>query len=72
MLNPFIATRRPPPSAANPDDLAIAYNNRCFALMKTGELEKALQDCQTSLKYGKIPDALQKQQQLLKMLGKSS
>jgi len=55
-----------------PDDLAIAYNNRCFALMKTGELEKALQDCQTSLKYGKIPDALQKQQQLLKMLGKSS
>jgi hypothetical protein len=55
-----------------PDDLAIAYNNRCFALMKTGELEQALQDCQTSLKYGKIPDALQKQQQLLKMLGKSS
>jgi tetratricopeptide (TPR) repeat protein len=55
-----------------PDDLAIAYNNRCFALMKTGELAKALQDCQTSLKYGKIPDALQKQQQLLKMLGKSS
>ena len=55
-----------------PDDLAIAYNNRCFALMKTGELEKALQDCQTSLKYGKIPDALQKQQQLLKMLGRSS
>jgi tetratricopeptide (TPR) repeat protein len=55
-----------------PEDLAIAYNNRCFSLMKIGELQKALYDCQTSLKYGKLPDALQKQQQLIKMLGAKS
>jgi tetratricopeptide (TPR) repeat protein len=51
-----------------PDDLAIAYNNRCFAYMKLGELHKALDDCTTSLRYGRIPDALQKQQELQKLL----
>jgi tetratricopeptide (TPR) repeat protein len=51
-----------------PDDLAVAYNNRCFAYMKLGELTKALDDCSTSLKYGRLPDALQKQQQLQKLL----
>jgi tetratricopeptide (TPR) repeat protein len=54
-----------------PEDLAIAYNNRCFGYMKTGQPEKALEDCTKSLRYGKLPDALQKQQQLLKQLGKS-
>ena len=54
-----------------PEDLAIAYNNRCFGYMKTGQPEKALEDCTKSLHYGKLPDALQKQQQLLKLLGKS-
>jgi Domain of unknown function (DUF4034) len=51
-----------------PDDLAIAYNNRCFAYMKLGELNKALGDCTMSLKYGRLPDALQKQQELQKLL----
>jgi tetratricopeptide (TPR) repeat protein len=51
-----------------PDDLAIAYNNRCFAYMKLGELHKALDDCTTSLRYGRLPDALQKQQELQKRL----
>jgi tetratricopeptide (TPR) repeat protein len=51
-----------------PDDLAVAYNNRCFAYMKLGELNKALEDCTTSLRYGRLPDALQKQQQLQKLL----
>jgi tetratricopeptide (TPR) repeat protein len=51
-----------------PDDLAVAYNNRCFCYMKLGELKKAMDDCTTSLKYGRLPDALQKQQQLQKML----
>jgi tetratricopeptide (TPR) repeat protein len=50
------------------ENLAIVYNNRCFAYMKTGELKKALDDCTTSLKYGRLPDALQKQQQLQKLL----
>jgi hypothetical protein len=51
-----------------PDDLAVSYNNRCFAHMKLGHLQKALEDCNTSLMYGRLPDALQKQQQLTKML----
>jgi hypothetical protein len=53
------------------EDLAPAYNNRCFAYMKLGELQKALDDCTLSLKYGRIPDALHKQQELLKLLGKT-
>jgi tetratricopeptide (TPR) repeat protein len=52
-----------------PDDLAVSYNNRCFAYMKLGELQKALDDCTTSLKYGRIPDAFHKQQELMKQLG---
>ena len=51
-----------------PEDLAVAYNNRCFAYMKLGELDKALEDCTMSLKYGRLPDALQKQQELQKLL----
>lgn len=51
-----------------PDDVAIAYNNRCFAYMKLGKLKEALDDCNTSLKFGRLPDALQKQQQLVKLL----
>jgi len=51
-----------------PDDVAIAYNNRCFAYMKLGKLKEALDDCNNSLKYGRLPDALQKQQQLVKLL----
>jgi tetratricopeptide (TPR) repeat protein len=55
-----------------PEDLAIAYNNRCFAYMKLGELNKALEDCTTSLRYGRLPDALQKQQQLQKLLSEKT
>jgi hypothetical protein len=36
--------------------------------MKLGELHKALDDCTTSLRYGRMPDALQKQQELQKRL----
>jgi tetratricopeptide (TPR) repeat protein len=59
-------------SLQEPDDLAIAFNNRCFAYMKLGRLQEALDDCTTSLRYGRLPDALQKQQQLLKMLKAST
>jgi tetratricopeptide (TPR) repeat protein len=51
-------------------DLAVAYNNRCYALMKLGRLQDALDDCSRSLGYDRIPDALHKQQELLKLLGK--
>jgi hypothetical protein len=52
-------------------NVAVAYNNRCYAYMQTGELRKALDDCTQSLKYGSIPDAFQKQQELVKRLGVS-
>jgi hypothetical protein len=36
--------------------------------MKLGEFNNALVDCTSSLKYGRLPDALRKQQQLQKLL----
>jgi tetratricopeptide (TPR) repeat protein len=54
--------------AQDAEDLAIVYNNRCFSYMKLGEFEKALSDCTTSLKYGHLPDALSKEQELMKLL----
>lgn len=49
-------------------DLAVSYNNRCFAYMQLGQLRKALNDCTASLNYGSLPDAYQKQQELVKKL----
>lgn len=57
------------PALQPPHDLAVAFNNRCFAYMKLGQLKEALDDCTTSLRYDRLPDAYQKQQQLLSMLG---
>jgi membrane associated rhomboid family serine protease/tetratricopeptide (TPR) repeat protein len=56
------------PDLQPPDDLAVAYNNRCYAYMQLGLLKQALDDCNMSLKYGRIPDAVRKQQLLLKQL----
>jgi tetratricopeptide (TPR) repeat protein len=50
------------------ETLAVSYNNRCYAYMELGELQKALDDCNQSLKYGSIPDAYSKQAELLKRL----
>jgi tetratricopeptide (TPR) repeat protein len=52
----------------NKDILAVSYNNRCYAHMQLGQLQKALNDCTASLKYGSLPDAYQKQQELIKKL----
>ena len=49
-------------------NLSIGYNNRCYAYMQLGEYQKALDDCTTSLKYDNLPDAYQKQQELIKKL----
>lgn len=49
-------------------DLAVAYNNRCFAHMRLGSLEDALADCTESLRHGSLPDAFAKQQTLIKRL----
>ncbi len=48
--------------------IAVAYNNRCYAHMQIGELKPALDDCTRSLEYGSIPDAFRKQQELVKRL----
>ncbi|WP_235777040.1 tetratricopeptide repeat protein [Rhizobium mesoamericanum] len=46
-------------------DVAVAFNNRCYAYMELGDLKKALDDCTSSLANGNIPDAYEKQQELL-------
>jgi tetratricopeptide (TPR) repeat protein len=55
-------------SKTSRDYVAVGYNNRCFAYMQLGELKKALDDCNQSLKYGSIPDAFSKQAELMKRL----
>jgi tetratricopeptide (TPR) repeat protein len=49
-------------------DVAIGFNNRCYAYMELGELKKALDDCNASLANGSIPDAYKKQQELIRRL----
>ena len=50
------------------DDIAVAYNNRCYALMELGQLKQALGDCTASLKYGSLPEAIRKRQELIRRL----
>jgi len=57
------------PNSTSRDDIAVAYNNRCYAYMLLGDLHKALSDCTASLKFGNLPDAVRKEQDLLKRLG---
>lgn len=57
------------PNRTSKSEVAVAYNNRCYAHMQLGALKQALDDCTESLKYGSIPDAFRKQQELAKRLG---
>lgn len=50
------------------EELSISYNNRCYALMQVKEYQRALEDCNKSLTYGILPDAVNKRQQLMKIL----
>jgi len=50
------------------NNMAIAYNNRCYAEMHLGKLRAALKDCNASLRYGNLPDAYAKQQKLIRRL----
>jgi hypothetical protein len=59
------------PDAVSKQELAISFNNRCYALMKLQQYEKALADCTMSLKFGSLPDAFQKEQELIKLLKNS-
>ncbi|MGB7255646.1 MAG: hypothetical protein WBC94_18815 [Xanthobacteraceae bacterium] len=52
----------------NKSGVAVSYNNRCYAYTQLGKLKEALADCTASLKYGSIPDAFRKQQELIKRL----
>lgn len=52
----------------NKKDIAIAYNNRCYANMQLGNLQAALKDCTASLRFDSLPDAFQKQQELIRRL----
>jgi len=49
-------------------DIAIAYNNRCYANMQLGNLPEALKDCTASLRFDSLPDAFQKQQDIIRRL----
>jgi len=57
------------PALQAPGDLAVSFNNRCYAYMQLGHLHEALADCTASLKYGHIPDAYRKQLLLMARLG---
>ncbi len=56
------------PNTNNKSGMAVSYNNRCYAYMQLGKLKDALADCTASLKYGSIPDAFRKQQELIRRL----
>lgn len=50
------------------ENMAIIYYNRCYAYMKLGELQKALDDCDASIKYNKFPSAYDIRQEIIKMM----
>lgn len=52
----------------NRENIAVSYNNRCYAYMQLGQLREALDDCRASLKYGNLPDAYRKEQELVKRI----
>jgi len=56
------------PELTTKNNVAAAYNNRCYAYMQAGELKKALEDCNASLKHGSIPDAYRKRLELINRL----
>ena len=56
------------PVLEHKEDIAIAYNNRCYAEMRLGLLHRALADCTASLRFGNLPDAYAKQQEIMRRL----
>lgn len=56
------------PEMENKVTAATSYDNRCYAYMQLGDLQKALADCTASLKYGSLPDAYRKQEELARRL----
>lgn len=62
------ATRRAHGVRPRGRHLAVSYGNRCHARMKLGQLQKAPEDCETSLKYGQIPESVADRQELVEQL----
>jgi tetratricopeptide (TPR) repeat protein len=56
------------PNRTEKSNVAVAYNNRCYAYMQLDDFQKALDDCTQSLRYGSLPDAFRKQQELVARL----
>jgi len=56
------------PEVEDKPTAATSYDNRCYAYMQLGDLQKALADCSASLKYGSLPDAYRKQEELQRRL----
>lgn len=54
----------------NPMYAAFTYDSRCHAHQELGELQKALDDCTEALKHSRLPDAYQRQQELIQQLSK--
>ena len=57
------------PATNSRENIAVSYNNRCYALMQLGDLKKALDNCKASLEYGSLPEAYRKEQELIQRLG---
>lgn len=55
------------PELVDRTNVAVAYNNLCYAQMELKAFDKALEACTQSLRYGNLPDAYRKQQELVRL-----
>ena len=56
------------PKLSDVNDVAVAYNNLCYAYMQLGRDQEALENCTNSLKFASLPDAYAKQRLLVERL----
>lgn len=55
-------------SESERQQIAIAYNNRCYPEMQLKRLHKALADCSKSREYGNLPHVYARQQKRIERL----
>ena len=56
------------PALTSVYNIASYYNDRCYAEMQLGKLQAALYDCKTSIGYQPLPDAVDKEAKIEKMI----
>ena len=56
------------PALTSMYNIASYYNDRCYAEMNLGKLQTALSDCKTSIGYQPLPDAVDKEAKIEKMI----